>query len=1138
MQNEESEYLIYGILAEEVEVAKREGREPNVGPLIDAHPQYAAELNALVPTLMSLQELADPSAQDVDKATSGHQFGTIGDFRIVSEIGRGGMGIVYQAEQISLRRMVALKVLPYAAVLDPKQLQRFKNEAQAAALLQHPNIVSVYSVGVDRGIHYYAMELIDGRTLAEIIDRLRQERSSATSSKHDSRSDVKTHFTSETKATASLSTSYSEKRNDFFRAVASIMVPAAEALDFAHQSGIVHRDIKPSNLLLDSAGKIWLTDFGLARVQTESGLTTTGDLIGTIRYMSPEQASGNPSVVDRRSDVYSLGAVLYELITLSPVLRAAERQALLRELDSSEPTFPTRIDNQIPRDLETIVLKSLARNPQERYLTAQDMADDLQRFVDHRPILARRVGGFGRVRSWARRNPAIASLTAIVLLLLVALAVGSSAVAWEQYQQAVSGAQEIRKRGIELYIREIQLISTKLDRGDYIGAADNLRRLERNDPHDELRRFEFRHLANLCSSLASKGVISSPLDHFSSAYSPDGSLLAFTSYGPEILIYDARKSDQLVCSLNAETQYTKRVRFLPDGRLASADCDGIVRIWDVELEKTVAQTQLLLPFRERRIHQLIVPQQGNLLAVTAGNYINNDIEQPGHVTVWDYVENEQATTMSDFSGTPTVACNHDMSRLVTGCGKGVLREWKTNDWSVAREKQWLSDGRIVGLAISPDDSLIAIASTIDKGVDSIFRVDLCDAESWSPIQSSTFHTGAITCLAFDRETNLLAAGSTDQTVSLYDVQSNVRVRSPIIHQGRISDVSFAPNGKYLCTSSADRTTCVRRVDDLLSAHRPIVRFEQHVGNVFGTVFVDDEGRTACSTDENGNVLLWETATKQKLGHFRVTLQDGNTAMPVVIPKQHRLAVITGHFPPQERPGRVDFLDASSLDYLGSVDLPRGRLVPGGAVSHDGTYLAVSSKRYVAIIEIETMKIVKELGPFPRWIKGVAFHPAKPLLAFTGDHDRIHFYDMNTFQPICEPIDALRGAYGICFSPDGKSFANAGIDGRIRIWDTATRTPRPFDQSPAPLGLVTFSPDGTRLLVCGTDGKLRLYHRETGAELLVLSLEKHWALNASFSADGNAIIAGNGEFVRVFRAPEHNSLEFKVDKFPHLGCDTY
>ena len=388
--------------------------------------------------------------------------GELGDFRIFREIGRGGMGVVYQAEQISLGRPVALKVLPFAALVAPKQLQRFQNEARAAASLEHPNIVHVHAVGCERGVHYYAMQFIEGRTLAQVVGELRQLSGIAPQAKADQVDAVsqitrdlaigfpvpskqvpqvefpipdsaappaRTSPSAETKSElqAEISSKSSSRTQKFFRSVAQIGIQAAEALEYAHQMGVVHRDIKPSNLMVDAHGHLWITDFGLALTRKDAGLTMTGDALGTLRYMSPEQASGEYRVLDGRTDVYSLGVTLYELITLQPAFGGEGRQLRSQRITKDEPRRPRQANKAIPKDLETIILKSMAKEPQARYATAQTLADDLQRFLEDQPIRARRPSLVERSRRWARHHrPFVWS--AAVLLLAVAIAAGVFAV--------------------------------------------------------------------------------------------------------------------------------------------------------------------------------------------------------------------------------------------------------------------------------------------------------------------------------------------------------------------------------------------------------------------------------------------------------------------------------------------------------------------------------------------------------------------------------------------------------------------------------------------------------------------------------------------------------------------------------------
>jgi Flp pilus assembly protein TadD len=342
------------------------------------------------------------------------------------------MGVVYEAEQISLGRRVALKVLPFAATLDPRQLQRFRNEARAAASLDHPHIVHVHAVGCERAVHFYAMQFIEGRTLAALIADLRRRGGPPA---NDAPREGTPHVpgppappAAETAVRAAVSTLRAPRDRDHFRRVAELGAQAAQALDHAHALGIVHRDVKPANLMVDGRGGLWVTDFGLAHIQSDTRLTATGDLVGTLRYMSPEQALSRRVVVDHRTDVYSLGATLYELLTLEPAVTGTDRQELLRQIAFADPTPPRRLNRAVPADLETIVLKAMEKNAIDRYATAKELADDLQRFLADKPIRARPVGVAKRMRGWGQRHPA--TVAAMAAALLAAVAVLSGGIGW------------------------------------------------------------------------------------------------------------------------------------------------------------------------------------------------------------------------------------------------------------------------------------------------------------------------------------------------------------------------------------------------------------------------------------------------------------------------------------------------------------------------------------------------------------------------------------------------------------------------------------------------------------------------------------------------------------------------------------
>jgi len=374
--------------------------------LLREHPDYAEQLERLLPAVQLMAALSASAPADVGPLPGGDASpGTLGDYRIVREAGRGGMGVVYEAEQISLRRRVALKVLPFAGAMDPRQLQRFRNEATAAASLRNEHIVHVYGVGCERGVHYYAMEFIEGTTLAAVIAGLRRPADSTV-----------THppggAASPTAPAAALSTRPGGPHGrEFHRAAAGLVADAADALEHAHQLGIVHRDVKPGNLMLDTAGKIYVTDFGLARLGTDPGLTATGDLLGTLRYMAPEQALAKHGLVDHRADVYALGATLYEVLTLRPAVPGDDKADVLRRIAFDEPAAPRSIDPAIPRDLETVVLKCLEKEPARRYQSAGELAVDLRRWLRNEPVKARRPTAFDRVGKWAGRHRALVALT-------------------------------------------------------------------------------------------------------------------------------------------------------------------------------------------------------------------------------------------------------------------------------------------------------------------------------------------------------------------------------------------------------------------------------------------------------------------------------------------------------------------------------------------------------------------------------------------------------------------------------------------------------------------------------------------------------------------------------------------------------
>lgn len=415
------------------------GAEPRIEDYLQRCPERADELRELLAAVEVMARLESPADAEPSPLLGVRD---LGDFRILREVGRGGMGVVYEAEQLSLGRRVALKVLPFATVLDSRHLQRFKNEARAAATLDHPHIVHVHSVGQERGVHYYAMQLIDGQSLAELLTELQQAISPQASgtptvtmrsplgardgspvSRDTEQNSLPTHTPA---SSCKRSTAWSGHGRDYYRQVARWGIQAAEALEHAHQLGIVHRDIKPSNLLVNAEGHLWVTDFGLAMTQADAGLTMTGELLGTLRYMSPEQALGRRSVVDQRSDVYSLGITLYELLSLRPAFEHTNRAELLRRIEQHDPAPLRQVIRSIPTELDTIVFKAITKDPDSRYVTALDLADDLRRYLENQPIRARTPTWCDRAVKWSRRNKGPLAAASIVLIVLLAGIVGTT----------------------------------------------------------------------------------------------------------------------------------------------------------------------------------------------------------------------------------------------------------------------------------------------------------------------------------------------------------------------------------------------------------------------------------------------------------------------------------------------------------------------------------------------------------------------------------------------------------------------------------------------------------------------------------------------------------------------------------------
>jgi serine/threonine protein kinase len=458
------------------------GRQPDRASYLERYPELAGIVQQCLEGLDLVRSGLASASPNQDANDSAEQPGRLasplGDFQIIREIAQGGMGVVYEAVQLSLGRRVALKVLPFAATLDSRRLQRFKIEAQAAALLHHTHIVPIYAVGCERGVNFYAMQLIEGQSLAVVIEQLRQQeqrgqrnRDSAlrppglpvTESASPRDNARRTPSASEPQpprkaeagrstldiSVAAVTSGAKVESEAYIRRVCRLMVQAADALEHAHQAGVIHRDIKPGNLLVDATANLWVTDFGLAQLQVDNGLTRSGDFLGTFRYMSPEQTSGQRTMLDHRSDIYSLGATFYELLALEPVFPGETHQELLYDILHTEPQSPRHWNRAVPSELETIVLKALAKSPADRFQSAAELSADIQRFLEHKPIHARPPTLLDRARKWSRRHPSVAIAGVLLLAVIAGASLVSNRMIAREQQKTAAALDRERERARE-----------------------------------------------------------------------------------------------------------------------------------------------------------------------------------------------------------------------------------------------------------------------------------------------------------------------------------------------------------------------------------------------------------------------------------------------------------------------------------------------------------------------------------------------------------------------------------------------------------------------------------------------------------------------------------------------------------------
>jgi WD40 repeat protein len=1125
-------------LIDELAVCIQEGEAFDAEQWLQQHPELAEQARSLLPAVQLLADLSRSGPKGLvglsdltapETSGSAVALGTLGDFCLLREVGRGGMGIVYEAEQLSLHRRVALKVLPFAATLDPRQLQRFHNEARAAAGLEHPHIVQVHGVGCERGVHYYAMRLIEGQTLAALIAQQRQAAGRPEPLSPDD----------PTQDNAALSTS-GAACGERCHATALLGKQVAEALHHAHELGVIHRDIKPSNLMVDGRGQAWVTDFGLAHLETGATLTRTGDLVGTLRYMAPEQASGQKALVDRRVDIYGLGVTLYELLTLCPAFPATTRAKLLNQVITSEPPAPRQLDSSLPVDLETIVLKAMAKEPEARYTTAQEMADDLGRFVNGEPILARPAGRLERLVRCCRRYPSRTALVAVTTLALLTILPGAL---WLFTALKLADADRQARQEAEKARAEAVKAKTV---ARYYSLVDRARRRSKDRlvgwtwralvELQEAARLNFagRDLVDLRTetALCLAGVdlrATKPLlEDFTAstlAFSPDGQTLAVAQHRqylpgkPAILLFDwpsrtirqrlpfPRKYEPEIDQDRNEG--IRSLAFSPDGKhLAAGTRSGQIAICDLSPPGTWRKPW---PSVEKEINWLAYSPDGRSL------YSRN---QGGTLICWDVAKRNKQARCSELIGwVPSLSPDGRVLAAPNLLESGSLR--------LSRPLPYPS----LVTCFSPDGRLLAMESKR-----SILLVDVKSEQVVHTLRDPLIagaHEGTLEGLSFSPDGSLLVSTcgySRDRTVKLWEVASG-RLQATL-EPGSAGPLvaRFSPDGKQLLVA-ADKRVGVYDI-----AGRTIqTRLAHGTRPVREARFSPDGRFLACVTRRfragnpgeraTGGVTLWNLVNGQRCWEedlplagepenlsplafsprgttlascgwagqiHRLDLRNNKPLAPLPASKAHALSYSPGN----RLWGVIENNVVQSWDWPEGIPATRWTNVADGAntllcLVAGRTWVLVGGKNEtVHLLRVKGGQEQRNWAPrdpasgTPVWC--VALTRDERLAAWGTHEGEVRVADVSGGQILAKLKDHQDAVTAVAFDPSGRLLATSSRDRTVRLYVRAGVGFRPLLTLLSPTGAVDdvcFRGDGRQLAM--------VVHGETAVRIWLLDrLREH------------------------------------------------
>jgi serine/threonine protein kinase/WD40 repeat protein len=1123
-------------LAEEFVERYRRGERPAIAEYAAQHPELAGRIERLFPTLLAI-ELALPTDPAVAGAAHRSPLTTplaceqLGDFRIIRELGRGGMGVVYEAEQQSLGRRVALKVLGTPSLIDGQRRERFLREARTAARLHHTNIVPVYGIGEERGVCYYAMQLIVGRGLDEVLEelrRLRDELDDGSVPSSDS-SIIRT-------VGSSGSTGRSEQT--YWAGVARIGLQVADALAYAHDQGLVHRDIKPSNLLLDVHGNIWVTDFGLAKADEDGDLTRSGDIIGTLRYMAPERLQGH---ADARSDVYSLGLTLYELVTMRPAFGSVDRSTLIHQVTHQQPIRPRRINPHVPADLETVILKCIARDPAERYRRAENLAADLRCVLENRPIEARRTPVLERVWRWGRRNPTVAALAACVVLLLGVLAALGTHTTWRlSRQNEVIRHNLQRAQDAELEARRQADLAHQAEAAQRAMGLTANRQLYASYLDQAAAQRGSRRPGQRTAALQAVRAADAVADEIQIAGAERHRLN--DEAAAALAQFDLTPQESWPDELPPTSQ--NRVAFSPDGTLFARAEPGrqlvVRRLVDGQVVHSIALHDVLEDDRPRPFFS---PDERYLLAkgarIDGSNQIVGIWKRDGDVAPTLVARIELGGTRFDQAldiapdSSSFVGLNRQDLLEVRGLPSGEL----VSTLSLSAPPD--------GVRFSPDGQRLLVWNGEN--------VEILALSSGQTL--TRFRLPArLDCAAWRNDGRVVAGGGEDGHIYLVDVRhGNVR-RQCVGHQSEVREVSWHPYVDLLASSSWDGTVRLwdlRHGQEVLRTTGALGAFSR-CGRWLGYTATQSVGRWAVSPVPWTSVLAEDHQTIRTARFNRdgtLLFAGGQQGISVWNARNGRhLALIAGvadlsdHpvlpgwctagaggvvFWPQRRDGSCLVVgppevllpfpcDSIQIDPSGSSWL----VTSGTDVMHWTG--APSEKPAEAQLQRWRQPRLRfaELSPDGRWIStsgwnvpGISVWAAKrpaPVtqlpaprggwVAFSHDNqwlgvsllDQYLFYRTETWQSVYGFPSRAPQFGALAWAPDGRSLAVVPEPGKLQILDFPAGIPRLTIELAAGelIASLTFSPDGRRLAAGMRGGAIHLWDLDLlRAELAALQLNE-------------------------------------------------